>query len=111
VNITEKDQRLITADEARQFETKIGRTLEFAELAEMRLSRLGSAHSEEALGGWPEGFEFPTEAVAAYALVADVLENEAQRMLGWAKEMRKWSPYLWFVRGPATEQPETDSDA
>jgi hypothetical protein len=99
VNITEADQRLITADEVRQFDTKLSRTLDFAEIAEMRLSRLRSAHDVEKLGGWPEGYEFPTEAVAAFALLADSLESEAQRMLEWAKNVRDSSAYLWFVRG------------
>ena len=103
MNITEKDQRLITTDEARQFDRKLSRTLAFAEIAEMSLSRLDSAHGEEKLGGWPDGYEFPTEAVAAFAIVADTLENEAKRMLQWAEAMRGQSAHLWFVRGPAAE--------
>lgn len=101
MNITKKDQRLITTDEARQFETKLARVLTFAEVADMSVGRLFSAHDEEKLGGWPDGYEFPTEAVAACALVADTLENEAKRMLEWAENMREHSAYLWFVRGPA----------
>ncbi len=103
MNITEKDQRLITADDARQFDSELTRTLRFAEIADMRLNRLESAQNMDQLGGWPDGFEFPTEAVAAFALVADVLENEAERMLEWAKQMRTHSAHLWFVRGQAAE--------
>ncbi|HEX5172996.1 MAG TPA: hypothetical protein VFV91_02485 [Gaiellaceae bacterium] len=103
MDITTKDQQLITADEIRQFDAKLARALTFAELAEMRLSRLMSAHDVEELGGWPEGYEFPTEAVAAFALLADSLENEAERMLEWAKNVRAHSTHLWFVRGTATE--------
>jgi hypothetical protein len=103
VNITKADQRLITTDEARQFDTKLVRALAFAEVAEMRLSRLYMAQDAEELGGWPEGYEFPTEAVAAFAIVADTLENEAERMLEWAKQMRARSAHLWFVRGPASD--------
>lgn len=101
MNITKNDLALVTADEARQFETRLNRVLQFSEIAEMHLSRLEGAHSLETLGGWPEGFEFPTEAVAGYALLADALDNAAERMLAWAKDMRRESTYLWFVRGPA----------
>lgn len=93
MNITKADQRLITPDEARQFDGKLSRTLEFAEMADLHLSRLWSAHAGE-LGGWPEGYEFPTEAVAALALLADTLENEAERMLKYAKNMRDRAPHL-----------------
>jgi hypothetical protein len=106
VNITKKDQRLITTDEARQFESRLYRTLEFAEVADMRLVRLESAHNMEELGGWPNGYEFPTEAVAAFALMADTLEDEAKRMLEWAHNMRNHSAHLWFVRGPAASEPD-----
>jgi hypothetical protein len=110
VNITKADQSLITTDEARQFDSKLCRTLDFAEIAEMKLSRLFSAHGEDTLGGWPEGYEFPTEAVAAFAIVAETLENEAKRMLEWAEAMRDRSVHLWFVQGPAADHPEPSAD-
>jgi hypothetical protein len=104
VDITKEDQQLITVDEVRQFDSELNRALAFAEIADMSLGRLETAHSMETLGGWPDGFEFPTEAVAAFAIAADVLENEAARMLEWAKQMRTRSAYLWFVRGPASRR-------
>lgn len=79
MNITKADQRLITTDEARQFDGKLSRTLEFAEMADMHLGRLWRAHGTEALGGWPEGYEFPTEAVAALAFLANTLERTKPR--------------------------------
>ena len=97
MNITKEDQQFVTADEVRQFDARLMRTLEWAELAEMSLSRVMRAHDREELAG----FEFPTEAVAAFALLAATLENEAKRMLEWATAMREESTHLWFVRGPA----------
>lgn len=103
MNITEQDQRLVTTDQVREFESKLNRVLQFAEIADMRLARLGNAHNLETLGGWPDDFEFPTEAVAGYALMADALDEGAEQMLKWAKQMREQSTHLWFVRGPAAE--------
>lgn len=100
MNITKADQRLITTDEARAFEARLVKALTFAEVAEMRLARLWKAHEDE-LGGWPEGYQLPTEAVAAFALMADTLDDEAERMTDWAKQMRDYSTHLWFVHGPA----------
>lgn len=100
VNITEADQRLITVDEVRQFGERLYKALLFAETAEMRLSRLDMAHSLDGLGGWPEGYTFSAEAVAAFALLADDLEREAGRMQTWATNVRELSCHLWWVRGP-----------
>jgi hypothetical protein len=101
VDITTADQRLVSPDEVRKFDRRLADALVFAEMRAMRLGRLAMADEEGELGGWPEGFVFPSEAVAAFALLACVLEGEAQRMTAWAAEIRKRSADLWFLHGEA----------
>lgn len=99
VNITEADKRLITVDEVRRFEMRLNKALLFAETANLHLSRLDMAFEGE-LGDWPKGYVVTTEAVAAFALLADALDHEAQRMQEYAANMRRESCHLWWDRGP-----------
>ncbi|MBA2741482.1 MAG: hypothetical protein H0U46_05670 [Actinobacteria bacterium] len=90
-SITPADKRLLTVDEVLRFDARLNKTIDFAETADLHLSRLAMANEGE-LG-------VTSESVAAFALLADSLEREAQRMLQWASNMRDLSPHLWWDRG------------